>query len=132
MEDYDYKSPIDIIYGEIQLRMENEIMRAVQKVDINVDKDELIKALAYDRDQYERGFRDGERMRWIPVVDELPKEHGYYLVQLRYTHQPFRIAYYDGDVWSEEYEEECCSVILSGVAAWMPLPELYEEEWDAI
>ena len=132
MEDYDYKSPIDIIYGEIQLRMENEIMRAVQKVDINVDKDELIKALAYDRGQYERGFRDGERMQWIPVVDELPKEHGYYLVQLSYTHQPFRIAYYDGDVWSEEYEEECCSVILSGVAAWMPLPELYEEEWDAI
>lgn len=54
-----YKSPIEIVYGGLQTQLEGEILRAVQKVDVVVDKDDLIRALAYDRDQYEKGFRDG-------------------------------------------------------------------------
>jgi hypothetical protein len=54
-----YKSPIDIIYGQIQTQMEGDILKAVQKVGINVDKDELIRALQYDREQYDRGYADG-------------------------------------------------------------------------
>lgn len=53
-----YQSPIEIIYGELKLETENAITRAVQQVGINVDKEELRKALVYDRHMYERGRRD--------------------------------------------------------------------------
>ena len=53
-----YQSPIEIIYGNLKLETENAIVRAVQQVGINVDKEELQKALAYDRHMYERGRRD--------------------------------------------------------------------------
>lgn len=62
-----YESPINIIYGQMQLQMENEVCSAVQKVGINVNKDELIKALAYDRCQYEKGYADGKAYRDEPV-----------------------------------------------------------------
>ena len=55
-----YRSPIEIIYGQIQKQIEGDIFRAVQSYDINVDKDELIRALQYDRNQYEKGYADGK------------------------------------------------------------------------
>lgn len=55
-----YQSPIDVIYGDIEVKFENSILSAVRKVDINVDKDELLKALKYDRDQYKKGYEDGK------------------------------------------------------------------------
>ena len=60
-----YKSPVDLIVSEMNLRMEGEILKAVQNVGVNVDKDELIKALKYDRDQYQKGYadRDAEIVR---------------------------------------------------------------------
>ena len=60
-----YKSPIDIVVGEFQMHAEGEILKAVQRVGVNVDKDELLKALKYDRDQYSKGYRDrdGETVR---------------------------------------------------------------------
>lgn len=60
-----YKSPVDLLVSEINLRMEGEIFKAVQNVGVNVDKDELIKALQYDRDQYQKGYadRDSEIVR---------------------------------------------------------------------
>lgn len=54
-----YKSPIEIIQQQAQMKMENDIYRAVLSYDINVDKDELVKALQYDRDQYDEGYADG-------------------------------------------------------------------------
>ena len=53
-----YQSPIEIIYGNLKLETENAIVRAVQQVGINVDIEELRKALVYDRHMYERGHRD--------------------------------------------------------------------------
>lgn len=53
-----YKSPIEVIYGQLQTKFEGDVVKAVQSYNINVDRDELIKALAYDRDQYEAGYRD--------------------------------------------------------------------------
>lgn len=59
-----YESPIEKIYGEIQTQIiqedENMIMKAIRNVGINVDKDELIKALQYDRNQYTKGYADGK------------------------------------------------------------------------
>lgn len=60
-----YKSPIEIINDEIKMHFENEILKAIQHYEIQVDKDELIKALNYDRNQYEKGYND--------AVDNLQK-----------------------------------------------------------
>lgn len=62
-----YKSPIEIIYGEMIHKLENEVFTAVQNIGINVDKDELIKALQYDRDQYRTGYSDA-MINAVPVV----------------------------------------------------------------
>lgn len=56
-----YKSPIEIIHGELETKIENDIMTAVQRYGINVNKEELIKALEYDRKQYEQGYEDARR-----------------------------------------------------------------------
>lgn len=56
---FGYKSPIEIYMGQMRIEQENNIVRAVQNQDINVDKDELIKALQYDREQYEKGYING-------------------------------------------------------------------------
>lgn len=53
-----YQSPIDVIVGQMNLRMENEICKAVQNVGVTVDKEELLKALQYDRGQYQKGYKD--------------------------------------------------------------------------
>lgn len=60
---YEYNSPIEILYERVQHEVDNEIFRAVQGIGINVNKEELIKALAYDRDQYQKGFQDGKAER---------------------------------------------------------------------
>lgn len=57
-----YKSPIEIVMEELFQKMdedfENSVFKAVQKVGINVDKEELLKALIYDRGQYDEGYED--------------------------------------------------------------------------
>ena len=54
-----YNSPIEMIIGNMRMQQEGEIFRAVQNIGVNVDKDELLKALQYDRGQYEKGYEDG-------------------------------------------------------------------------
>lgn len=84
-----YRSPIELIINEIQNRMiedqENQVYQYVQNYIINVDKDELIKCLNFDRNQYNKGFADGikefaERLKpktwrisW-DTIDNLVKE----------------------------------------------------------
>ena len=53
-----YQSPINIIMGQMNTSYENGVFKAVQNVGINVDKDELLKALQYDRRQYQKGYSD--------------------------------------------------------------------------
>ena len=61
----DYKSPIEITIGQFrweqEKRIEGEVFSAIQEVGINVDREELVKALQYDRDQYRKGYEDGVR-----------------------------------------------------------------------
>lgn len=76
-----YESPIDIIYSEMQTKLEGKVFKAVQNVGINVNKDELIKALSYDRHQYEKGYADAKaEQQWIrveyrPMDDEERKDY---------------------------------------------------------
>lgn len=53
-----YKSPIEIICTGIEQQFENNILKAIQHYEIQIDKDELIKALNYDRDQYIKGYNE--------------------------------------------------------------------------
>ena len=69
-----YKSPIEKIYGDIQTQMvqedENMVMKAIRNVGVNVDKEALIKALQYDRNQYTKGYEDGKN----EVLDKIRAE----------------------------------------------------------
>ena len=69
-----YKSPIEKIYGELQTQIVQEdeklVMKAIREVGVNVDKDELIKALQYDRNQYTKGYEDGKN----DVLDKIRAE----------------------------------------------------------
>lgn len=64
-----YESMINLITKDMQMRLveeeEKQIVKAVQEIGINVNKEELIKALEYDRDQYKKGYddRDAEIVR---------------------------------------------------------------------
>ena len=58
-----YESPIAIITTEYQSSIDDEVLRVTRKIGINVDKDELLKALKYDRGQYEKGYADGKAER---------------------------------------------------------------------
>lgn len=53
-----YISPIEIIVSDIGSRIENEILHAVKNVRVLVDKEELIKALDFDREQYKKGWNN--------------------------------------------------------------------------
>lgn len=69
-----YESPINVIYGQMRKEQEDNIFKAVQEYGVNVDKDELIKALRYDRDQYEKGYIKGFNARASEVITEFAEE----------------------------------------------------------
>lgn len=55
---HEYESPIQQVIREAARKHEENIYQAVLNCGIHVEKEELIKALAYDRDQYEKGYKD--------------------------------------------------------------------------
>ena len=74
----DYESPVTLqirkIAEQIEEQRENQITATIaEQMGVYIDKKELARALAYDRDQYRRGYEDGWRARskdvpqWIPI-----------------------------------------------------------------
>ena len=55
-----YESPIKIIQGQMETKLENDIFQAIQHYGVDVDKDALVSALMYDRKQYEKGYAEGK------------------------------------------------------------------------
>ena len=54
-----YKSPIELIVSNYRTKLDDELLATVeQKIGFVVDKEELLKALRYDRDQYNKGYND--------------------------------------------------------------------------
>lgn len=64
-----YESPIQLMVQQIEMQKDEQMMKAIQKVGINVDKEELAKALTYDRNQYDKGYKQG----WNNAIDEFVK-----------------------------------------------------------
>lgn len=103
-----YEAPIKLLYSgpvykEIVDAQERQIFQAVQSVVVDVDKDELIKALAYDRDQYEKGFADGIAYK-PPVLSKYDQIHQMSIDEL---------AQYLADIagWLPEYEGKAHAVL---------------------
>ena len=97
---------------------DNMVITAIRKVDINVDKDELIKALQYDRNQYIRGYEDGKNVaidKWIKLYDWLNDMHPAIAPDLA------------SDIWEYQIRKERIDLI---DATMEYMNELDEEEHD--
>ena len=62
-----YKSPIEITIQEIaeqitEQRENNIVMQIQEQTGIKVDRQELVRALAFDREQYAQGLADGTKV----------------------------------------------------------------------
>lgn len=113
-----YIPPIDLFYRDMQTKVEGEIFEVVMSVGVIVDREELLKALAYDREQYEKGYADGKGC-WIPADDWPPESDGRYLM-----------ATHDGEILVAKWENGVlfCPAALNTAVKWfMPAPELPEE-----
>ena len=66
-----YDSPIDLFISGIQEKFENGIVEALQRFDIDVNREELLRALKYDRDQYHKGFSDGRMSGRVERDEEI-------------------------------------------------------------
>lgn len=53
-----YESPIKLYATQVEHQIEGEILRVIQKMEVVADKEELLRALQYDRNQYFKGYRD--------------------------------------------------------------------------
>lgn len=66
-DDYNYESPITVAMQQITYNLMQEqekyILEQVHNCGVTVNKEELVKALAYDRNQYNKGFEDGRE--WV-------------------------------------------------------------------
>lgn len=60
------QSEVGHIADEMKQAQENAVLATV-KLYVDVDKEELEKALRYDREQYEKGFADGVASRKEPM-----------------------------------------------------------------
>lgn len=58
-----YQSPITFAFGEMTSEFikqdEEAVLKAVMRCNVQVDKEELLKALKYDCNQFDKGFNAG-------------------------------------------------------------------------
>jgi hypothetical protein len=123
-----YESPFSVsfmeeieegIAKEIGEWIDDSIMKATVDAKITVDKDELVKALAYDRGQYDKGYGDGYQdgkryaWEWISVEERMPPCGRDVLVATCGGYISIDALRTDGKGW---IDHGC-------ITHWMPLPE---------
>lgn len=120
-----YESAIKVMQSQMQIMIEDKILKAVQDAGVVVDKERLLKALKYESEQYEKGYQDGLNAdKWIPVKDRLPESEGHYLtcdkkgnIHVFYHHNSMMYPFGICENHSQYYPP----------VAWMQLPEPYKE-----
>lgn len=65
-----YISPIKIYQTEMETTLESNVMSIAQSMGVDVNKEELLKALAYDRDQYAKGYEAGYNKAYQEMHDK--------------------------------------------------------------
>lgn len=127
-----YQSPISIYETAMQTIMEqreNAIFAKVQDAfNVQVDKEELLRALKYDRNQYEAGYREGkaDAVKWIPVAERLPEDDSDVLAYLRIGEE--------GRIYPANYAKgmwfDCIfnTPATNTTTHWMPLPDAPKED----
>jgi hypothetical protein len=81
-----YESPVDIcctdyVAKQIESDRDDAVMLEItEQYGVNVDKYELTRALAYDRGQYDKGYKDGYDEAIRQFTDFLKEKFGLYLV----------------------------------------------------
>ena len=126
-----YRPPIDMLITDIQHQIaqqqDEEVYKAVVSVGINVDKEELLRALRYDRDQYEKGFADGkaDALRWIPVTERLPemRDDGFADAFLVTDGSLAHIAYFVDGNWIFTDNGQMKEPMFYDVTHWQYLPQ---------
>lgn len=79
-----YEAAITLFESQVRIEQENNIFNAVKEIGVDVDKEELIKALKYDREQYAKGYKDGYKVGIKRLCDRLGIifEHSGLVIQL--------------------------------------------------
>lgn len=111
--------------------VDNIVVEGCIKVGVNVDKYELVKALRYDRGQYEKGYADGvlsATQKWIDSSKRLPDKEGSYIVFETQSGE-VRESLYHPEKWLKDRcwtdpWEGCTRFVVSH---WMEMPEPPEE-----
>ena len=113
--------------------MEDDVVKAVQSYGIVVDKKELLRALGYDRGQYDKGYEDGLNAdKWIPCSERLPSFSPYKYRKVLVTLEDdngqrlVTTAKYN-EKFKEWYEFTSSRFFEYKVIAWMIKPEPYKE-----
>ena len=133
-----YESPItgsftEPVYSSITEEADNYILQVVSSMDVQVNKEELVKALAYDRHQYEKGYYDGVKAsKWINVEERLPAKIRASYLCLTDTGYHCQVRWTDNiyGLWASDNEWGWSIADLpqhSKVTHWMLLPEPPEE-----
>ena len=65
-----YEPIIELYYQQQRAEVENEVWKQIMRVGVSVNKEELIRALNYDRDQYNAGYKDGVKDGRAAVMKE--------------------------------------------------------------
>lgn len=133
-----YESPIMLIVEqmtrttELQKQVEDNLYSIIQRYNISVNREELIKALKYDRGQYELGFQDGlHKDKWVKVQDGMPDEGEEVLIYCPEFLEEIRKAFYTEGNFYADKEDLIVKPAPNGYCThWQPLPKPPKEDKD--
>ena len=146
-----YASPITGVISQyveqIEKAREDAICATIcEKYDVQCNREELIKALTYDRNQYAKGYADATEKwyakcqdirNWTPCKQALPETTGYYEVTVDNPVLPVQIMLYEPimtengcNLWHATHDSNYC--LNEYVQAWKPLPAKYTPASDMV